>query len=292
MKPKEEKASKRRLRTSYITTVVSITLVLFMLGIMGLLLLNAKNLSDYVRENIGFSIILKDEVKEPDVLRLQKIIESKNFVKSTKHISKNQAAKELQADLGENFIDFIGYNPLPVSIDVKLIANYANNDSIRQIERSLMEFPQIKEVWYQKSLVHLMNENIRKISLILLGFAALLLFISIVLINNTIRLSVYSKRFIINTMRLVGATRFFIRGPFLRTSIFHGIMSGFFANALLFFVIYLVQNEFPEISFFSEFEVMGILTGGIIVIGILISFFSTFFAVNKYLRISTDKLYF
>ncbi len=263
-----------------------------MLGIMGLLLLNAKNLSDYVRENIGFSIILKDEVKEPDVLRLQKIIEAKDFVKSTSHISKEQAAKELQQDLGENFIDFIGYNPLPVSIDVKLIANYANNDSIRLIERHLMEFPQIKEVWYQKSLVHLMNENIRKISLILLGFAALLLFISIVLINNTIRLSVYSKRFIINTMRLVGATRFFIRGPFLRTSFIHGVVSGLFANAMLFSVIYFVQNEFPEIRFFTDLKVMGILTGGIIVIGILISFFSTFFAVNKYLRISTDKLYF
>lgn len=292
MKPREERSSKRRLRTSYITTVVSITLVLFMLGIMGLLLLNAKKLSDYVRENIGFSIILKEEVKEPDVLRLQKVIESRDFVKSTTHISKAEAAKELQQDLGEDFIDFIGYNPLPVSIDVNLIARYANNDSIRKIEQELLQFPQIKEVWYQKSLVHLMNENIRKISLILLGFAALLLFISIVLINNTIRLSVYSKRFIINTMRLVGATRYFIRGPFLRTSALHGIYSGLFANAMLFAVIYLVGNEFPEISVFTDPFVMGILTSGIIIVGIVISFFSTLFAVNKYLRISTDKLYF
>lgn len=291
MKPREEKASKRRLRTSYITTVVSITLVLFMLGVMGLLLLNAQKLSDYVRENIGFSIILKDEVKEPDVLRLQKILDAKQFVKSTEHIDKKEAARELQQDLGEDFIDFIGYNPLPVSIDVKLIAEYANNDSIRHIENRLMKYPQIKEVWYQKSLVHLMNENIRKISLILLGFAVMLLFISVVLINNTIRLSVYSKRFIINTMRLVGATRYFIRGPFLRTSMLHGIYSGIFANAMLFAVIYLVQTEFPEMRLFTDIKVMGILTGGIVIVGVLISFFSTLFAVNKYLRISTDKLY-
>ncbi|MDA3867627.1 MAG: permease-like cell division protein FtsX [Salinivirgaceae bacterium] len=292
MKPKEEKASKRRLRTSYITTVVSITLVLFILGLMGLLVLNAKKLSDYVRENIGFSIILKDEVKEPDVLRLQKIIESKDFVKATAHISKAQAAQELQADLGEDFIDFIGYNPLPVSIEVKLVAEYANNDSIRGIERNLGEFHQIKEVWYQKSLVHLMNENIRKISLILLGFSALLLLISIVLINNTIRLSVYSKRFLINTMRLVGATRFFIRGPFLRLSMVHGFISGIFANALMFTVIYFIGNEFPEITFFNDLRVIVLLTAGIVLIGISISTLSTLFAVNKYLRISTDKLYF
>lgn len=291
MKPREEKASRRKLRTSYITTVVSITLVLFMLGIMGLLVLNAKKLSDYVRENIGFSIILKDEVKEPDVLRLQKIIDAKDFVKATTHISKQAAAEELQKDLGENFIEFIGHNPLPVSIDVKLIAAYSNNDSIRGIEKELKNFPQIKEVWYQPSLVHLVNKNINKISLILLGFAFLLLLISIVLINNTIRLSVYAKRFIINTMRLVGATRFFIRGPFLRTSILHGLSAGIFANGMLMTVLYFIAEEFPEMGFFADLFVISILTGGIIVIGILISFFSTFFAVNKYLRISTDKLY-
>lgn len=291
MKPKEEKASKRKLRTSYITTVVSITLVLFMLGIMGLLVLNAKKLSDYVRENIGFSIILKNEVKEPDVLRLQKIIDAKDFVKSTKHITKQEAAEELQKDLGENFIEFIGHNPLPVSIDVKLIAAYSNNDSIRLIEKELKEFPQIKEVWYQPSLVHLVNKNINKISLILLGFSFLLLLISIVLINNTIRLSVYAKRFIINTMRLVGATKFFIRGPFLRTSILHGFFAGIFANGMLMTVLYFLAEELPEMGFFADLYVISILTGGIIITGVLISFFSTFFAVNKYLRISSDKLY-
>lgn len=292
MKHKEEKISKRRLRTSYITTVVSITLVLFMLGIMGLLILNAHKLSTYVRENIGFSIILKDEVKEPDVLRLQKIIESKDFVKSTTHVSKEEAAKALQRDLGEDFISFIGHNPLPVSIDVKLVASYANNDSIRQIEKNLTEFAQIKEVWYQKSLVHLMNENIKKISVILLGFAAMLLMISIVLINNTIRLSVYAKRFIINTMRLVGATKYFIRSPFLKTSMLHGIYSGIFANAMIFAVIYLVGKEFPEITFFNDLHVIILLTATIVTIGLLISIFSTLFAVNKYLRISSDKLYY
>lgn len=292
MKPKEEKQSKRRLRTSYLTTIVSITLVLFMLGNMGLLLLNAKRLSDFVRENIGFSIILKDQVKEADVLRLQKSIEAKKFVKSTTHISKEKAAEELQRDLGEDFIGFIGYNPLPVSIDVKLVAEYANNDSLRHIERELVKYPQIKEVWYQKSLVHIMNENIRKISILIFGFASLLLSISIVLINNTIRLSVYSKRFIINTMRLVGATRFFIRSPFLRTGALHGIYSGLLAIAMMMGILYFIQQEFPELRLFNETIILLYLSGGLVLAGMLISYLSTYFAVNKYLRIDSSKLYY
>lgn len=291
MKSREDKLSRQRLRTSYFTTVVSITLVLFMLGIMGILVLNAHKVSNYVRENIGFSIIFKDAIKDADIMRIQKNIDSYSFVKSSKHISKALAQKELQKDLGEDFVDFLGYNPLPVSIEIKLNANYANIDSLRQIEKKLKVYPQIKEIWYQKSLVHMMNENIKKISLIILSFSALLLLISIVLINNTIRLSVHSKRLIINTMTLVGATRYFIRKPFLRTSILHGIYSGLIAISGILTSLYFVQKEVPEITIFHDVKILIILSLTLISIGIIISYLSTLFSVNKYLKINPNKIY-
>ena len=167
------KASKRRLRTSYFSSIISISLVLFMLGLMGLLVLNAKQLSNYVKENIGLSVVLKDNVKEVEIRRLQKILDASAFVKSTKFIDKETAAKELQEDLGEDFISFLGYNPLLATIDVKLHAEYANPESIGEIEKNLSKHEQIQEIYYQKSLVHLVNENVKKISLILLLATAL-----------------------------------------------------------------------------------------------------------------------
>src|SRR6056297_1571436 len=228
MAKKEPAVTKRRLRSSYLTSI-SITLVLFMLGVLGLLILNAQRLSEYVKENIGFSIILKENVKEVDVILLQKTLDAAEYVKSTKYITKEQAAKELQEELGENFIDFLGYNPLLASIEVHLYADYANPDSIKIIEQDFQQYELIKEVFYQKSLVSLVNENIRKISFIILVFSGLLFLIAIALINNTIRLSVYSKRFIINTMQLVGATRGFIRRPFLFRSVWQGIVAALLA---------------------------------------------------------------
>jgi len=263
-----------------------------MLGVLGLLILNAQRLSEYVKENIGFSIILKENVKEVDVILLQKSLDAAEYVKSTKYITKEQAAKELQEDLGENFIDFLGYNPLLASIEVHLYADYANPDSIRIIENDFQQYEQIKEVFYQKSLVSLVNENIRKISFIILVFSGLLFLIAIALINNTIRLSVYSKRFIINTMQLVGATRGFIRRPFLYRSVWQGIVAALFAIGLLTGVLYLAQNEFEEVVSFQDVEIIGILFLGVLVIGIVINWLSTFFAVSKYLRMNVDKLYY
>ena len=289
---REDKQSVRRLQTSYITTIVSITLVLLLVGIMGLLLVNAHKISVHVKENIGISIILQDNVKEADILRLQKSFETQRYVRSTRYISKELAAKELQEELGEDFIQFIGYNPLPVSIELKLAADYANNDSIRVIERSIKSSELIKEVWYQKNLIYLVNENIRKISLIILGFALILLLISLVLINNTIRLAVYSKRFLIKTMKLVGATETFIRMPFIKTGLLHGLVSGTLAVFLLSSLIYFANKEFPEFSIFDNMEMLAFLYGIVIVSGILISLVSTVFAVNKFLRIKADRLYF
>ncbi len=259
---------------------------------MGLLIVNARKISVHVKENIGMSIILHDYIKEADILRLQKSFETQPFVRSTRYISKEQAAKELQDELGEDFIQFIGYNPLPISIEVKLAADYANNDSIRAIESRIKSSEQIKEVWYQKNLISLVNENIRKISLIILGFALTLLFISLVLINNTIRLAVYSKRFLIKTMNLVGATENFIRLPFIKIGLVHGILSGLLAVLMLSGLIYISNKEFPEVHIFDNVELLVLLYGAVIALGVAISFLSTVFAVNKYLRMKADRLYF
>ena len=292
MAKKEPAVTKRRLRSSYLTSIISITLVLFMLGVLGLLILNAQRLSEYVKENIGFSIILKENVKEVDVILLQKTLDAAEYVKSTKYITKEQAAKELEEELGENFIEFLGYNPLLASIEVHLYADYANPDSIKVIEQDFQQYEQIKEVFYQKSLVSLVNENIRKISLIILIFSGLLFLIAIALINNTIRLSVYSKRFIINTMQLVGATRGFIRRPFLYRSVWQGIVAALLAIGLLNGVLYLAQKEFKEVINFQDIEIIGVLFLSVLFIGIIINWISTFFAVTKYLRMNVDKLYY
>lgn len=285
------KASKRRLRTSYFSSIISISLVLFMLGLMGLLVLNARQLSNYVKENIGLSVVLKDNVKEVEIRRLQKILDASSFVKSTKFIDKETAAKELQKDLGEDFISFLGYNPLLATIDVKLHAEYANSKSIDIIEKTLLKHEQIQEIYYQKSLVHLVNENVRKISLILLAFSGLLFLISVTLINNTIRLSIYSHRMLIKTMQLVGATRGFIRRPFMGRSIWHGIIGALIANLLLSGVIYLSQKELREVITFENVEILGVLFILIFLIGIVITWISTFLVVNKFLRIDTRHLY-
>lgn len=288
----EKRTTKWRLRSSYLSSIISNALVLFMLGILMLLVFNAKRLSDFVKENIGFSVILHDDVREVEASFLRKTLDASNYVRLTEYISKEEAARELQEELGEDFIGFLGYNPLSPSIEVRLKAEYANPDSIRKIEDELMAYRPVKEVFYQKSLVDLVNENVRKISAIILLFSALLFFVAIVLINNTIRLSVYSKRFIINTMKLVGATWAFIRKPFLVRGIVHGFYASVLAVALLCGVIYLVQQEFYEVINFGQIELLTIIFGLVLTIGIIINLISTFLAVRKYLKLKVDELYY
>ncbi len=292
MKRRDKQHTQRQLRNSYFTTVISIALVLFLLGSVGYLMLNAQRLSNYVKENIGFNIVLKDNVREVEVRRLQKYLDASSYVKSTEYIDKERAAKELQEQLGEDFVDFLGYNPLLSSIEVKLFAEYANPDSIKNVEAIFNSFTQVKEVFYQKNLVQKVNENVNKISLVLLMFSVLLLLIAIALINNTIRLSVYAKRFLINTMKLVGATKGFIRQPFISTSILHGFVGGVVANMMLGGSIYVLHKELGGFIGFDNIELIGILFILVIALGILLSLISTFFAVNKYLRLKTDQLYF
>jgi len=291
MKQKIDKVSKTRLRTSYITTIISIFLVLLLLGFTGIIIINANYLSNYVKENLGFSVMLKDDTREVEMFRIQKELDAMKCVKSTKFVTKEQAATQLQQELGEEFVEFLGYNPLLASIDVKFYADYANPDSIAVIENNLKVYPQIHEIFYHKSLLHTVNENIKKISTLLIGFSALLLMIAIALINNTIRLSVYSKRFLIKTMLLVGATASFIRGPFLMKGVLLGLLSAFLSIISLLFFIFFIRREFSELVVSQSYSQIGIVFLAVIVLSIIITSISTFFAVNKYVNIKSDELY-
>jgi cell division transport system permease protein len=287
----EQKYYNRRIHTSYVTTVISITLVLFMMGMLGLIVLHAKKLSDYVKENIGFSIMIKDGVREAGILMLQKKLDAKEYVKSTEYIPKEKAAVDLKKELGEDFIGFLGYNPLLPSIDLRLKADYATPVYVSKIEKELLSNPEVKEVFYQKSLVELVNQNIERISMFILGFSLLLLLVSVALINNTIRLSVYSKRFTIRTMQLVGATRSFIARPFIWKSFLIGFISAVIAIGLLMVVLYVALQEIPELMQLQDLQMYLIIIGFVVLLGVMISWLSTWLAVRKYLRMKTDNLY-
>jgi len=262
-----------------------------MLGLLALTVFHAKKLSDYVRENIGFRVYIKEDAPVEEIILLQKRLNAKAFVKTSEYISPEQAARELTAELGEDFIDFLGYNPLPPSIDLRVWAVYANVDSLELIESRLFQEPVVKEVFYQKSLVHLINKNIRRISIVLLGFSGLLLLIAMALINNTIRLSVYSKRFIIRTMKLVGATRGFIGRPFILRGILQGLYSAILAIILLSAILYFLMQQVPELVNLYDLYLYLAVFGLVILTGMFLAWVSTYFAVRKYLKMKEDDLY-
>lgn len=291
MSDKEDKSSRRRLQASTVTTIISISLVLFMLGLLGLIVLHAGKLSDYVKENIGFSVIIKEDVKEAAILEFQKKLDAQSFVKSTDFITREQAAEDLTKELGEDFVDFLGYNPLLASIDVRLHADYANNDSLKVLEKNLLKNNVVKEVFYHESLVDAVNKNLRRISVVILSFSIILLLISVALINNTIRLSVYSKRFIIKTMQLVGATKTFISKPFLVRSLMHGLVSSIIAIILLVVVLIFSRRAMPELIDLQEIDLFLSLFGIVTLLGLFITGFSTLFAVGKYLNIQSYKVH-
>ena len=271
--------------------VISMSLVLFVLGVLGFLLINANRLSSHVKQNIGFSVMIKEGVKDVDIMQLQKLIDSKAYSLESDWVTKEDAAKGLQEQLGEDFIAFLGYNPLLESIDIKLKASYANPDSLLILQQQLTKNDLIHEVFYQKDLVEKINKNIRKMSIFLLSFCILLFILSFTLINNTIRLTVYSKRFLIRTMKLVGATNKFIKGPFLSDSIYNGVYSSLVAICMLLTVFQLLQSDMPDFLNIQDFKSMGIIFACIFVAGILFTWLSTFFALKKYLRIKESELY-
>ena len=288
----EEKAHKRQTWRSNITAMVSISLVLFMLGLLGLVLLYANALSSYVKENIGFTIYMKDEAKEVDILQFQKFLDASDFVRSTNYVSKEDAAEYLQETLGEDFVGFMGYNPLKRSIDVKIRSDYANEEGIVDIQSDLLKNPMIHEIDYPVDLIRVINRNVRKAGIVILIFCGLLSVIAISLINNNIRLSVYSKRFLINSMKLVGATQGFIRRPFVIEGVLRGLIGALVANVLLAGVIYLANQNVPELFGLENMQIVLTLFAVVLMLGFIISFLSTTFAVRKYLRLSADELYY
>jgi cell division transport system permease protein len=288
---KRDNVIRRRLRASYATSVISISLVLYMLGLVGLLLLNTKKLSDYVKENIGFSVFLQDDIKEVEIFGLQKVLDSRHYVKETAYITKEQAVRDFQKEWGEDFEDFLGFNPLPASIDVKLYAPYANPDSISVIEKDILTYAGVRDVVYQKDLIYKVNNNVRKISLSILAFSFLLFLIALTLINNTIRLSVYAKRFIIRTMQLVGAQHQVIRRPFLYQSFYYGSLAAVIAIGLLIGTMIIAERQLEGLFSIKDYRISGILFSMVFIIGIFLTWISTLFSVNRYLSMTTDELY-
>jgi len=290
-KVQRQKLNKRIFR-SYMTSTISISMVLFLIGMLGVVLLNAERLAKYVRENIGFTLVLKDDVQETEIADLLKSLKTSNFVKEAEYIDKTTAAERLKKELGEDFTGFLGYNPLLSSVDVKLVADFATPEMLVVLEKKFMEFPLIKEVSYQHDMVKIINENVQKIGLFLVFFSVLLLVIFFALINNTIRISIYSQRFIINTMLMVGATDSFIRAPFVRRSIKYGLIGALAANALLFVLMMSYASELTGIISLDDFTIFGFVFASVLFLGVLISWSSTYMAVNKFIRLKFDELYY
>lgn len=287
----ETSESSKKTKTIYISTVFGIAMVLLMVGLLGLILVHANKISRYVKENIVLNIYVDEGAHESDVLQLQKQLESNTMVKQVQYVSKELAARNLQKDLGEDFVSFLGYNPLSESLDVYLKADYANNTDITRFKSELLKNPIVKEVRYQQSLVDQMNQNLTSITLIILGFTAIFVLLSVALINNTIRLAIYSQRFLIKSMQLVGATKNFIRRPFLLYGIWHGLLGALIAIVILMCTLYLAQKEIPNLVILQDYTEFGIVFAIVVGLGIFISGFSTFLAVNKYLRLKIYNLY-
>ena len=272
--------------------VISLALVLFMLGLLGLIVINAKKLSDHIKENVGFQVVLKDTTSAAELDILKQEISSSPFTKRVDYVSKDEAAEKLKKDLGEDFITFLGYNPLLSSLDVKLNPAYADVDSLAGFEKSIMQKHFVKEVIYHKNMIKDLNEKTKNASVFILIFSVLLLVVAVALINNTIRLSIYARRFLIRTMYLVGATQGFIRKPFIFKGIRQGIIAGLLAGFLLAGFLILVTNDIPDLLQIQDPNLLALLFAGIVLMGVLISGLSAALSVGRYLRLKTDDLYF
>jgi cell division transport system permease protein len=287
-----EEKSRSRIQSSSVTTVISVSLVLFLMGLLGIFLISAKKISDYYHEHIGFHVYIKNNSSEDETERLQNFLNASSFVKSSSFLSKDSAAANYEKVIGEDFVKFIGYNPLRNSYEVGLKAEYANPDSIKWIKKQITDFTCVEEFNYEESLVDWVNKNVKIIAICLLTLIALLLLIALALINSTIRLAIYSKRFVVRTMQLVGATGGFIRKPFLITATLQGVLSGLIANMLIVAFVYLMLRIIPDLKVITDMLMMVYLFIAVLVVGVLISGISTFFAVRKYLGLNSDKLYY
>lgn len=277
---------------SRFTSILSIALVLFLMGLICLMGLLGNKLSIYVKENMSFSVMLKDDIKDLDIKRMQKSLDALPFIKSTEYISKEQAAKELEEELGEKPEIFLGFNPLQASIEVKLRSQYANPDSLKMIEHKIQSYSSVSELLYRRDMMEMVQHNMKRIGFILLGLVAALTVISFVLISNTIRLLIYSKRFLIHTMQLVGASPGFIRAPFIRYNVVSGIVAAVIAICMLTGALYYLQSELTGFIQILDVPTMLIVYGAVLAMGIILSVCATYISVNKYLKMSFDKLYY
>jgi cell division transport system permease protein len=282
---------RRKARRTTVTAVISISLVLFLLGLFSVLVMNAKMLSDYVKEHLEVQIYLNDEAELKDIKTLERQITAMPYVKELDFVSKEAAVAVLTADLGEDFVDFLGYNPLLSSFNMTVTANFANSDSLKLVKAFLLANPAVKEVYYQENVLDLINKNLQTIALVIAGFSVLLLLITITLINNSIRLSLYSQRFLIKSMQLVGATAWFIKKPYLLKSFLQGLLSVLVSVALLFGVMQVSDAQLPELRDLRNDTYTLIIGAGMLLIGLVISLVSTWFAISKYLRNTIDDLY-
>jgi cell division transport system permease protein len=287
-----ERYQKRKLISSYFSVVLSIGLVLFLLGILGLLVLNTKKMADHFKEQITISVFLKDNAKQVEVDQLQKSLAMADYTKTATYVSKEEAAEQHSEDIGENFQEFLGYNPLKNSIDVQLNADFVTPEQLEEIAAEITTKDYVEEVSYDKPLIGLLNDNVKKISFWILVASGIFTFIAVLLINSSIRLSIYSKRFIIKTMQMVGATKIFIRKPFLWTNIKLGMLGAFLAIIALGGAIYYMNENFPEFGLMNDPIILIILLVGVFVLGVLISLVSTYFATQRFLNLRTDELYY
>lgn len=288
----ENKILNGRLVNAYLSSVISISLVLLLVGVASLLLVNARSVSDYFKENMLVSVLLKPDAGEEDALKLKKQIEGYRFIKRCEYISKEQGMQEMEAQLGADFLNVFETSPIPVSIDVTLKADYVSSDSLSMVKDVISKSPLVDEVSYQKSLVDALNSNLSKISVFLGIFIFLLLFVSFVLINNTVRLNVFARRFTIHTMRLVGATRAFIRKPFLIQAVFQGLFSSIIAIMMILALLFVVRNEFVQLFEIFRLRLLLVVMGIVVLTGLSICLISTYFVVNKLVSLKKDELYF
>ena len=287
----ENRLIRRRLAGAWLSTVISISLVLLLVGVAGLLVANARSVSDYFKENMQVSELKKQEVGEDEAMEYVSDLDAKPFIKSTTFVSREQGAKEMTDLLGEDFLNVFEAAPIPVSVDVTLKADYVSSDSLEVVKNEIMKSPLVDEVVYQQSLVDKLNTNLRKISMVLGVFIVLLLFISFVLINNTVRLNVFSRRFTIHTMRLVGATKSFIRAPFLVQAVFQGLFSALLATLMLVGILFFVRSEFAQLFEVFRMDMLLIVIGVEILAGVLICVVSTALVVGRLVSLSKDELY-
>lgn len=289
----ENSSTKRRLQGSYLISLMSIMLVLFVLSLFSSLVLFANKISDYIKENVGFEIVIKKGVKEKDIIEFQHILDRKEYVKSTEYISQQEATRRLTEDLGEDILEWLGDvdNPLLPSIDVRFKSEYANNDSIAKIEQWVMKNKNVKEVYFQKSLIHSINKNVNKIAVLILLIGLVLLIMAVTLISHTVRLSVYSKRFVVRSMQLVGATEGFIIKPFMKSFVIQGFIGAVLSLILLSIFLFKVMNEVPELALLTDIGSLVIIYASVLVLGVVLTTLSTLFAMKKYLRADIDDLY-